>query len=106
MLLQAYVRVVNELHIVGDGEERQFVELFICERHLEDKDIMHGAVFDEKSLAEKFSKVLSCISPTQGGLSVPKSMGYGVFLLQGKMPLPVVSVQLVLRSIPLQLPEG
>lgn len=84
LLLEAYLKAVveknvqNELHIVGDGAERKYVESFISEHHLEGKVIMHGAIFDESILAEKFSKALLCISPTQGGLSVPKSMGYGV----------------------------
>lgn len=84
LLLDAYSKAVverdvqNELHIVGDGTERKFVESFISEHHLEGKVIMHGAIFDESKLAERFSRALLCISPTQGGLSVPKSMGYGV----------------------------
>ncbi len=84
LLLQAYkdaldlANINNELHIVGDGEERNNVESFIKENHLEQKVILHGAVFDEKELARHFSKALLCLSPTQGGLSCPKSMGYGV----------------------------
>lgn len=84
LLLDAYKTAVekegikNELHIVGDGEERSNIENFITTHHLEGKVVMHGAIFDEQILAEQFSKALLCISPTQGGLSVPKSMGYGV----------------------------
>lgn len=84
LLLDAYKTAVekkgikNELHIVGDGEERSNIENFISTHHLESKVVMHGAIFDEHTLAEQFAKALLCISPTQGGLSVPKSMGYGV----------------------------
>lgn len=84
LLLDAYKTAVekegikNELHIVGDGGERSNIEKFISTYHLEGKVVMHGAIFDEQILAEQFSKALLCISPTQGGLSVPKSMGYGV----------------------------
>lgn len=84
LLLHAYKKAVedanigNELHIVGDGEERQNIETFVKENHLEGKVVLHGAIFDEKVLAHHFSEALLCISPTQGGLSCPKSMGYGV----------------------------
>lgn len=84
LLLEAYKTAVekekikNELHIVGDGEERSNIENYISTHYLEGKVFMHGAIFDEQALAEQFSKALLCISPTQGGLSVPKSMGYGV----------------------------
>lgn len=84
LLLQEYKKAVdsagieNELHIVGDGEERTNVEAFVKENHLEGKVIIHGAIFDEKVLASHFTNALLCVSPTQGGLSVPKSMGYGV----------------------------
>lgn len=84
LLLQAYKEAVekaqikNELHIVGDGEERCIIEKYVKENHLEEKVILHGAIFDEKVLAQHFSEALLCISPTQGGLSCPKSMGYGV----------------------------
>lgn len=84
LLLQAYKKAVeeanigNELHIVGDGEERLTIESYVRENNLEDKVILHGAIFDEKVLAQHFSEALLCISPTQGGLSCPKSMGYGV----------------------------
>lgn len=84
LLLEAYKEAVdtanieNELHIVGDGEERQNIESFIKKNHLEEKVVLHGAIYDENVLAERFSEALLCISPTQGGLSVPKSMGYAV----------------------------
>ena len=39
---------------------------------------MHGPIYDESLLAQKYAKALVCVSPTQAGLTVPKSMGYGV----------------------------
>ena len=84
LLLQAYKKAVdvasidNELHIVGDGEERQSIEYYVKKNNLESKVVLHGAIFDEVLLAQLFSEALLCISPTQGGLSCPKSMGYGV----------------------------
>lgn len=84
LLLDAYRHVVeelhpqNKLHIVGDGSERNVLEDYVSQHHLEESVIFHGAIYDEQVLAERFSHALLCISPTQGGLSVPKSMGYGV----------------------------
>ena len=84
LLLEAYkvaidrAHIDNELHIIGDGEERKAIETYVKENRLEDKVVLHGAIFDEEVLAKHFAEALLCISPTQGGLSCPKSMGYGV----------------------------
>lgn len=84
ILLKSYQEAVlsggisNQLHIVGDGAERQNLEKYVSDHKLEEKVIFHGAIYDEQKLAECFAEALLCISPTQGGLSVPKSMGYGV----------------------------
>jgi len=84
LLLDSFRRVVeelhpqNQLHIVGDGTERQVLENYVVLHNLEGCVIFHGAIYDENELANRFTQALLCISPTQGGLSVPKSMGYGV----------------------------
>ena len=66
------------LTIVGDGECRNELEDYVAENGIQDNVTFAGAVFDEKVLAGYFAEALLCISPTQGGLSCPKSMGYGV----------------------------
>ena len=66
------------LTIVGDGECRKELEDYVANNGLKDNVIFTGAIFDEKVLANHFAEALLCISPTQGGLSCPKSMGYGV----------------------------
>lgn len=84
LLLDAYRQVVekqnpeNKLHIVGDGFERKALEDYVTKHNLTENVIFHGAIYDENVLADCFAHALLCISPTQGGLSVPKSMGYGV----------------------------
>lgn len=84
LLLQSFSKVVekynptNKLHIVGSGSERESLEKFVSEHDLESHVVFHGAIYDENVLADIFAHSLLCISPTQGGLSVPKSMGYGV----------------------------
>ncbi len=84
VLMESYQKAVflhgvqNQLHIVGDGTERKSLEKFVSNHGLTDKVVFHGAIYDELELSNCFSKALLCISPNQAGLSVPKSMGYGV----------------------------
>lgn len=84
LLLNAFCKLIHakntdtKLHIVGDGEEMNTLKHFVIEKGLNDHVVFYGAIFDEKELSQIFQKALICISPTQGGLSVPKSMGYGV----------------------------
>jgi glycosyltransferase involved in cell wall biosynthesis len=66
------------LIIVGDGECKSELESYVMQNNLTNNVEFTGAIFDEKVLATYFAKALLCISPTQGGLSCPKSMGYGV----------------------------
>lgn len=90
ILFKSYNKVVknygvrNQLHIVGDGEERRILEDYVIQNNLNDKVIFHGAIYDEKKISECFSHSLICISPSQAGLSVPKSMGYGVPFVTSK----------------------
>ena len=67
-----------KLTIVGNGEMRNDLENYVKCNNLDNSVEFTGAIFDEKVLATHFQKALLCISPTQGGLSCPKSMGYGV----------------------------
>ncbi|MBD5221155.1 MAG: glycosyltransferase family 4 protein [Bacteroidales bacterium] len=66
------------LDIVGKGEELNNLKSMVEKLGLDDKVIFHGAIYDENELSALFSKALVCVSPTQAGLTVPKSMGYGV----------------------------
>lgn len=83
-LLASVKEVVNngykdvKLTIVGDGDCRKELEDFVANNGLKSNVSFTGAIFDEKELAKHFTEALLCISPTQGGLSCPKSMGYGV----------------------------
>lgn len=69
---------IPDLHIIGGGTGLDEVKDFVANNHLENKVFVHGPVYDEKILCEHFQKSYACISPNQAGLSVLKSMGYGV----------------------------
>ena len=83
-LLSAYKEAARQvehipvLNIVGDGDEAQELKQYVIDNKLTDTVIFHGAIFDEAILSSFFQKALLCISPNQAGLSVAKSMGYGV----------------------------
>ena len=69
---------VPQLRIVGDGPEREALESLVRELRMGESVIFLGAIFDEARLAQEFLQALACISPDQAGLTVLKSMGYGV----------------------------
>ena len=83
-LLEAYVEAqrkvekVLQLHIIGDGADAVRLKEYVIENGLTENVIFHGAIYDEKELSVHFQSALLCISPHQAGLSVAKSMGYGV----------------------------
>lgn len=66
------------LDIVGKGDEREYLENMAMELGIRDKVRFHGPIYEEVVLSKLFEKALVCVSPTQAGLTVPKSMGYGV----------------------------
>lgn len=66
------------LDIIGKGEEFDKIKDIINQNKLSDSIILHGPIYDELKLEEFFSNSIICISPDQAGLSVLKSMGYGV----------------------------
>ena len=67
-----------KLMIVGSGSEEHTLKLKVCEYGLEDQIQFLGAIYKESELAKLFTESIICISPNQAGLSVLKSMGYGV----------------------------
>lgn len=84
-LVYAYTEVYESveshsytLDIVGDGDEYMNISNYIENNQLQDVVKLHGAIFDENILLGLFKKAIICVSPDQAGLSVLKSMGYGV----------------------------
>lgn len=66
------------LTIVGGGTEFSKIDFFINENKLTKNIFLLGPIFEEEIVSELFLKSLLCVSPNQAGLSVLKSMGYGV----------------------------
>lgn len=66
------------LRIVGGGDEYEDLLQWIKDNRLEGKVVLEGPVFDEYKLRDFFESAYACVSLGQAGLSVQKSMGYGV----------------------------
>ena len=83
-LLENYESAHNEksdipiLNIIGWGDEFKVVERWVKAHKLESKIFLKGAIYDAAEKAKYFKKAIACISPSQAGLSVLESMGYGV----------------------------
>ncbi len=83
-LLETYMCLLDKtdnplpLIVVGDGPERNVLEEFVTDHHLDNIVSFKGAIYDENILMGYYSQALISVSPNQAGLSVPKSMGYGV----------------------------
>lgn len=83
-LVDSYIRVRQQnkdffsLEIVGPGPELPVLSEMIKEKGLTDCIHLHGPVYDENMLKPLFLSSALCVSPDQAGLSVLKSLGYGV----------------------------
>ena len=74
----SYTHANMKLIVVGKGEMKGELEHLVSDAKLEKYVEFTGAIYDESLLASYFQKALLCVSPLQGGLTCPKSMGYGV----------------------------
>lgn len=83
-LITAYSEVFSNssanitLDIVGKGDQSEELKELANKLGIANQVIFHGPIYDESKLAVLFRKSLVCVSPTQAGLTIPKSMGYGV----------------------------
>lgn len=69
---------IPNLLLVGDGAERESLEKLVKDKGLSDKIKFLGKITDHDALKGIFESSYICISPRQAGLSVLKSMAYGV----------------------------
>lgn len=67
-----------DLEVAGDGPERKYLEDYATQLGIEASVHFLGSVYDEKKIRDLHFRAIACISPEQAGLSVLKSMGYGV----------------------------
>lgn len=85
-LIYAYMRAKKNclspgfplLEIIGKGDEFENIKSLVKDSGFDSCINLRGAIYDEEVLAKYFQRSLVCISPDQAGLSVLKSMGYGV----------------------------
>ena len=67
-----------KLIIICDGPLKKSILNYINKNNLKENIFVKGAIYDEEVLASYFYNSLCMITPKQAGLSVLKSMGYGV----------------------------
>ena len=85
-LIDSYLLVANKmqdffiLNIIGGGDELES----LTQKYQYPNIHFLGPIFDEKQLSHFFSQAILCVSPGQAGLSVLKSMGYGVPFVTNK----------------------
>lgn len=84
VLLESYLKAFQrnrnlpKLKIIGDGPDYETIKNWILNHSMDQSIILLGAIYDESILERHFKEAIICISPGQAGLSVLKSMGYGV----------------------------
>jgi len=83
-LLEQYAKACKEnprvpkLVIIGDGSEKSRIEAWVSEHGLSERITLTGAIYDDAVLGRYFAAAIACVSPSQAGLTVLKSMGCGV----------------------------
>lgn len=90
LLLETYKKVfdknscIPELKIIGEGEEYENIDKWIKENNLSEKIKLQGPIYEEDLLKEHFLHAIATVSADQAGLTVLKSMGYGVPFITNK----------------------
>jgi|26BtaG_2_1085354.scaffolds.fasta_scaffold00509_6 glycosyltransferase involved in cell wall biosynthesis len=77
----AYLKIGDKLcnlTLIGGGEGVELLQNEVNKLNLSHKIKFCGPIYDENLIYEKFKSAIISISPNQAGLSVLKSMGYGV----------------------------
>lgn len=69
---------IPKLMLIGNGDEFEDLKKWVAANEMTHKVYLEGAIYDEMLLKGYFEKAIICVSLGQAGLSVQKSMGYGV----------------------------
>lgn len=89
-LIYAFHKIADKINdnitldIIGKGDQQAPLKQLTHDLNLQDRVKFHGPIYNEQELAKYFEKAIICVSPTQAGLTVPKSMGYGVPVITKK----------------------
>jgi glycosyltransferase involved in cell wall biosynthesis len=85
MLIDLYNELVQnnsefslKLKIIGGGPLEKKIKEYTQNNNSSNNIQICGPIYDEILLRNHFSSAIMCVSPNQAGLSVLKSMGYGV----------------------------
>jgi len=87
LLVKAFHNILDKLPkdtkliIVGEGKERNKIEIFINKSNLKDKVIFEGHLLEYERLKLLYNSSLVSISPGYVGLSITQSFGFGVPML-------------------------
>lgn len=90
LLVKAFHNILDKLPedtkliIVGEGKERNKIEIFINKSNLKDKVIFEGHLLEYERLKQLYNSSLVSISPGYVGLSITQSFGFGVPMLISK----------------------
>src|SRR5690606_36609523 len=93
MLLEAFRNLINSyegtlmLDVIGDGPELGSLKMWVERNGIKNKVNFHGKITNEKELKPYFQNAIACVSPFQAGLSVIKSLAYGVPFVTTKFPI-------------------
>ena len=105
LLLKAYSLNIKKgykmppLNIVGDGIERQALQDLTYNLSLNSIVKFHGEIIDNRILSDLLKESYCCVSPNQAGLSVQKTMAYGVPILTKKYPRSGGEVNVIINEI-------
>lgn len=72
------VGTLPKMKIIGKGPEKDLIQHKVNDLDLQDDVELTGPIYEEDKLKDYFLRSIICVSPKQAGLTVLKSLGYGV----------------------------